>query len=90
MNPSMGGSGATSLLLTVLIATTTTSTCRRCANPSETNTLWDSCNAEGVMFRMNGISRLSTWMCGAIVSILHATNYNYDGLGHNIPNSVSI
>ena len=23
------------------------------------------------MFRMNGISRVSTWMCGAIVSNLH-------------------
>ena len=25
-----------------------------------------------VMFRMNGISRLSTGMCGAIVSVLHS------------------
>ena len=25
-----------------------------------------------IMFRMNGISRGSTWMCGAIVSVLHA------------------
>ena len=24
-----------------------------------------------VMFRMNGISRVSTWMCDAIVSFLH-------------------
>ena len=24
-----------------------------------------------VMFRMNGISRVSTWMCDAIVSVLH-------------------
>ncbi len=25
-----------------------------------------------IMFRMNGISRVSTWMCGAIVSVLHS------------------
>ena len=24
------------------------------------------------MFRMNGISRVSTWMCDAIVSVLHS------------------
>ena len=30
-------------------------------------------NQRWVMFRMNGISRVSTWMCGAIVSVLHAS-----------------
>ena len=28
------------------------------------------------MFRMNGISRVSTWMCGAIVSNLHSLQFD--------------
>jgi len=32
------------------------------------------CSGRTVMFRMNGISRVSTWMCGAIVSVMFRMN----------------
>ena len=34
-----------------------------------------------IMFRMNGISRKSTWMCGAMVSVLHTTDMDKVRLG---------
>jgi len=32
-------------------------------------------SGRAVMFRMNGISRVSTWMCGAIVSGMHGDQF---------------
>ena len=48
MNPSLGGSGATSLLLTVLIVTIPTSTCRPLCTINRNHQPMGSHNAEGV------------------------------------------